>query len=135
MSYSVLGQCCLCQRCQLCGFLVCMLLPPVLWTGSSQPYRYLVLCLGWEHPQSVLENTMLHVLCFLLLSIEVSIPQQISFSKVENALLCPSAGNRHLDLGTDLIAVRSKEGFKKEEESLSQPMIWCPCIILGRSCI
>lgn len=77
---------------------------------------------------------MLHVLRFLLLSIEVSIPQQISFSKVD-PLQCPSAGNRHLDLGTDLIAVRSKEGFKKEEESLSQPMIWCPCMILGRSCI
>lgn len=59
----------------------------------------------------------------------------ISLSKVENPLLCPSAGNRHLDLGTDLIAVRSKEGFKKEKELLSQPMIRCPCIILRRTCI
>lgn len=41
-------------------------------------------------------------------------------------LLCPSAGTGHLDLSTDLITVRPKEGFKEEGEPLSGSLIWPP---------
>lgn len=45
--------------------------------------------------------------------------------EVEALLLCPSAGTGHLDLGTDLITVRSQEGFK-EEGDLSGLMLLPP---------
>lgn len=46
--------------------------------------------------------------------------------EVEALLLCPSAGTSRLDLSTDLITVRSKEGFKEEGELLGGSMILPP---------